>query len=414
MDRDYVWLKSYDASVPHHLDYPGLNIVELFQKRVNEYPQSTMLIDGNHHFSFRQVDELSNRIRDGLISMGCSMGDPIGLILPNNSQFVILFLGILKMGGMVVALNPTYQQREFSYHLIDSGAKIIFALSSLKGSLSGIRQQTGLKKVIFTDEDEYLSLIDTTTLRRKITQYENDWELSLTDLISIPGTPHSDIVISQDSPAILQYSGGTTGISKAAIGTHRNLVANVTQFAKWLSVMPDPSKPILGAIPLFHVYGMVLCMLLAIKMGVSLILVHSARDIEGIFEAIQKYKPGIFPCVPTLFYGLLHNRLLESYQQDLKSLQVCISGSAPLPITVKTEFEKLISGVLVEGYGLSEAPTATHCNPIKGMNKPGSIGLPLPDVICKIVSLENPMDEVALGSEGELLIYGPQVMAGYA
>jgi long-chain acyl-CoA synthetase len=219
--------------------------------------------------------------------------------------------------------------------------------------------------------------------------------------------------VAGDDPVIYQYSGGTTGIPKGVIATHRNLVANALQFRAWLWNCQRGEEVLLAAIPLYHVYGMVLAMCLGMALGATLELVSNPRDLDAFLAAIQRSKPTIFPAVPGLL-GLLSNLRAETPAiADLRSLKATISGAAPLPMGVRQRFEKLTGVTISEGFGLSEAPTATHCNPIAGMNKPGSIGLPLPDVEARIISLEDEKTPLKPGDAGELVIRAPQVMQGY-
>ncbi len=212
---------------------------------------------------------------------------------------------------------------------------------------------------------------------------------------------------------MLQFSGGTTGTPKAAIGTHSNLVANVTQFRRWLVNLEDGKETFLIAIPLYHVYGLVLGLILGVATGATLVFVEKPGDVEEMLALIHKYPISYFPAVPSLFNMINNHPGVLQGKFDLHTIKACISGSAPLLESVRTNFEKFTGGSLVEGYGLSEAPTATHCNPVLGEKRSGSIGLPLPDVECKVVSVENDLVERAQGYEGELLIRGPQVMSGY-
>jgi long-chain acyl-CoA synthetase len=411
--QNMPWIQHYDPKVPISLEYPSITLVELFRKQVAESGNDSCIYFEDRTYSFRQVDYLSDKIRDGLFALGCRPGESIGLMMPNHPAFVIIFIGILKMGGVVVALNPTYQAREIVYQLKDSDTQVLFAMDYHKLVLEEVSQSLDLRKLILAHPEHRLSAVDVPTLISDdhIDQLPSKL-IWLHELLSISGKSYPILEINLDSPAILQYSGGTTGVPKAAIGSHRNLISNVLQFSTWLQ-QKHTRQPILVAIPLFHVYGMVLGMLLAIQLGTPMILVASPGKGRGLFEAIRRFKPGIFPCVPSLYYAILHSEFLDEFKEDFKSLKVCISGSAPLPPVIKDEFESIISGRVVEGFGMSEAPTATHCNPVKGANKTGSIGMPLPDVECKIVSLDNPAVELTNGEPGEMLIRGPQVMRGY-
>ena len=219
--------------------------------------------------------------------------------------------------------------------------------------------------------------------------------------------------IGPDDTALFQYSGGTTGISKGAVALHRNVVANTLQMKEWITTMEEGKETVLMAIPLFHVYGMVAGMNFALVTAASLVMIPNARDIPDVLENINKYHPTIFPGVPTLYNAINNRPEVKSGKVNLRSIKACISGSAPLMRETKEKFEELSGGKVFEGYGLSEAPTATHCNPLMGINKTGSIGLPMSDVDCKIISLDDGETEMGLGEIGELVINGPQVMKGY-
>ena len=221
-----------------------------------------------------------------------------------------------------------------------------------------------------------------------------------------------DYSYSNDRPAVFQYSGGTTGTPKAAIGLHRNIVANTMQFLTWCDLQPL-DEIFLAAIPLYHVYGMVLAMVLGIRISATIVLVPDIRNMEYLLGLIEKERVTFFPGVPNIYASIIQTPAVKQGKFDLSSIKACISGSAPLLPVVKQTFEELTGGKLVEGYGLSEAPTATHCNPLYGKNKPGSFGLPLPDVDCRIVDVEDDTKIVKDGSNGELLIKGPQIMSAY-
>lgn len=405
--------------IPRHLEYPEITLGELLSISSEKFPHQVCIQSESKKYTFRQVDIITDRIRDGLLALGFKKGDRIALLLPNIPQFVLAFFGIVKMGGVVVAVNPNYQLREIRNMLQQIDANGLFLMRAHLGMLNDLNQTTSVHKFIYTDHNESISLtnIETVTIgnrSKKVTKKEPAG-ISLNNLLSLSGArlTTEQIIVSPNDPAIFQFSGGTTGVPKAAVGLHKNVIANVFQFRAWLAPIEDSLNPFLVAIPLFHVYGMVLGMVLAILMGCPMILVSDPGKTINIFNAVRHYKPTIFPSVPSLYYALLHSPDLVEYKNDLKSLKVCISGSASLEGKIKHDFESLISGRLVEGYGLSEAPTATHCNPLVGENKVGSIGLSLPDVECRLVSIEDGKHDVREGSLGELIIRGPQVMKEY-
>jgi long-chain acyl-CoA synthetase len=411
-------IAGFPKTVPSHLKYPKYTLGDLLHESAEKYSNLVCIKYKSQSYNYRQVDLISDRVADGLLALGFKKGDRIGILLPNIPQFIFSFFGILKMGGVVVAINPNYQLREIQNQVNKVGISGLFILSSHLEMTENLHHTTAIHNFIYTDLNETLSLADVDTetrshTKKEVTSYPN--AIRFKNLLTIQRTNDNKIRfnITHDQPAILQFSGGTTGVPKAAVGLHCNVVANVYQFRAWLNLMEDIKNPFLVAIPLFHVYGMVLGMVLAILMGCPMILIDNSGDIQGILKSIRKFKPTIFPSVPSQYYAILHHPELDAYKNDLKSLKLCISGSAALNPEIKSRFEELISGPLIEGYGLSEAPTATHCNPVSGLNKTGSIGLPLPDVECHLLSLENENRDVVTGRLGELVIRGPQIMKEY-
>jgi long-chain acyl-CoA synthetase len=296
-----------------------------------------------------------------------------------------------------------------AFQLADSGAKIVIALNQLAPLLEGIRPQTGMHTLILTSLDDSASLDSLPAPAAARSETLN----LLTLLGRFAGHERPNAAVDGSSPAVFQYSGGTTGTAKAAVGLHRNLAANTLQFRAWLGGLEAGSEVVLAAIPFFHVYGMVIAMSMGIQAGASLVLIPNGRDIPAILQGITRHQATLFPGVPNLYRLINLHPEVQSGKTDLHSIKACICGSAPLLPEIKSEFERLTGGKLLEGYGLSEAPTATHCNLLKGDNRPGSIGLPLPDVDCRIVSLDGREIDLPTGEAGELLVRGPQIMAGY-
>jgi len=283
-----------------------------------------------------------------------------------------------------------------------------------------VQAETKIKTLVVTNIKEtlpsILAFLFTLTKEKKdgfrIQLAESDYWMQ--DLINDhqPEQRPQDEVTADDN-ALFQYSGGTTGISKAAIAMHRNLVANAIQIRSWMIEAKDGEETVLMALPLFHVYGMVAGMLFGIRSGAALVMVPNPRDLKDLLGNAQKYKTTIFPGVPTLYNLINNSPEAQAVKYDLSSIKACISGSAPLMRETKEQFEELTGGVVFEGYGLSEAPTASHCNPLLGENRTGSIGLPFPDVDCRIVSLDDEVTDLSVGEIGELVIKGPMVMKGY-
>ena len=475
------WLEHYDEGVPRRRGhsmlspYPAVTIPQLLEDAAHRFPRAACLLYAGKQLNYAQTDQLVNHLAAALAGLGVKQGDRIGLLLPNLPSFVLAYFAILKLGGIVVAINPQYTPREIAQRLTDSGLSILIALSDLYPVVKAAQAGTALRTVIVVDKDDPFTfeVQDQTppspilflqtgegknignlgALGRKAAQSTQISELPppsrpvlggekgvtqrscvqgderrnlsapepllagdvyLRDLLAArePAQPSSHD-LQPDDWALFQYSGGTTGEPKAAIASHRNLVANVCQFRSWLVNAVDGQETFLVAIPLYHVYGMVLGMLLAIYMHSTMLLIPNPRDLDDLLGSLVRYRASIFPGVPSMYHAIIQHPGVQAGQFDLRSIKACISGSAPLLPSTKARFEALTGGKLIEGYGLSEAPTATHCNPVLGENRPGSIGLPLPDVDCRIASLEDGLTPLPVGEAGELLIRGPQVMAGY-
>ncbi len=239
-------------------------------------------------------------------------------------------------------------------------------------------------------------------------------DLTLKEFIALGRrSPKPNVTVTGDDIALLQYTGGTTGLSKGAIGLHRNLVANALMVSKWITDWNYGQDSLLGAIPFFHSYGMVTAVIFTLAVGGRIVIVPNPRDLPDVLGNINKYKPAYFPGVPAMYVGINNNPDVAAGKYDVKSIRACISGSAPLLLETKQKFEKLTGGKLVEGYGLTESHVATHANPINGLNPPGSIGLPLPGVEVKIVDPIEGEQELPIGAIGELIMRGPTIMQGY-
>lgn len=409
------WVKHYEPGVPETLEYPEVPLHHFLAESARRFPTRAATIFFDARLTYSELDALANRVAHALIDMGVQKGDRVALLLPNTPQFVASFYGALKAGAIVVANNPLYTARELTYQLNDAGATTIITLSKLYPTVQQILPDTQLENVIVTNIKEYMPFV-LRTLFALFREKKDGHRVSLApghvwfqDWIRNRSTAAPNVEVTPDDVAIYQYTGGTTGVSKGAIATHRALVANTIQIDAWLPDRRIGEEVYLAVIPFFHVYGMVACMSAAVYQAATMVLLPQFK-VDDVLKAIQKYRPTLFHGVPAMYVAINNHPEVEKY--DLRSIRACISGAAPLPVEVKQRFEEITGGKLVEGYGLSEAPTATHCNPINGLNKPGSIGLPFPDVECKIVDPETGA-ELPPGEPGELCIRAPQVMQGY-
>lgn len=411
--NDKPWLNQYDSGVPATIQYPPIPLQQFLRQAAQNYPSRPCTIFQDEIITYREMDLLSDRLAGVLIKSGIQKGDRVGIILPNIPQFVLCFYAILKAGGVVVAINPQYKKGEIEFQIHNTGVSVLICLDHLIQSENLIQIETDLQMLITTKVEDGLKLKEFSYKKGNSTfPFTNQSVTHLMDLLTF--IPIDELPeVNPEDPAVFQFSGGTTGLPKAVVGLHRNLVANTLQFSRWLVGLREGEEVVLTAIPLYHVYGMVVAMSVGIALGAILVLVPDPRNILNILVSIQRYRASLFPGVPNLYQSINQHPDVIAGKFDLKSVKACISGSAPLSKETKEKFEQLTGGKLIEGYGLSEAPTATHCNPIFGENRIGSIGLPLPDVDCRIVSLDDEVSIVPMGEPGELIIQGPQVMMGY-
>ena len=395
-NHEKPWVKYYDAAVPGSLEYPNWTLVDLLRNTADKYPMRIALICGNRRMNYYDLYWTAQYFSFTLIREGLEPGERVGICLPNGIDFVVAFFATLMGGGIVAAMNPNYPLPEWQYQTAIARPAILIGLESRNKDLMQLKKECNSKALILTNDSEEggsfpLSFVDFAPERASV--YFPD--------------------VTGSHGAVLQFSGGTTGSPKAALALHKNVVANVMQFKRWLTTMEEGREVFLTMIPLYHVYGMVIGLNVGIAMGATIVLVSDGRDLTKVLSLVPEHGVTFFPGVPSIYNAINHHPRVLAGEINLRSIKACISGSAPLPEDTRKKFETLTGGKLVEGYGLSEAPTATHCNPIQGENRNGSIGLPLPDVDCRIVDLEDDSREVATGGEGELLIRSPQIMKEY-
>ena len=395
------WLSQYDDGVPHSLIYPDVCVHDLLI-RIECDKKSRIAIEiGKNQITYAELDEKSTNFAKHSIDLGVKQGEIAGLCLPNSIEFVIAFFGILKAGGVVAAMNPAFPKRELQFQVASTGLKVVVTNNEKIEDFISMTGDTGLNHLVIAGEYQH-----TGALEKQGLHHFEEFTRELNQSARLPKMLPSD-------PAVVQFSGGTTGTPKAALGSHQNLVANATQFRSWLVNLEGGKETFLIAIPLYHVYGLVLGLILGVATAARMVFVKQPGNVDEILTAVKQYPISYFPAVPSIFTRINQHPDVVNKRITLSTIKACISGSAPLLDSIRQEFESNTGGFLVEGYGLSEAPTATHCNPILGQKRSGSIGLPLPDVDCKIVSLTGEAKEVDMGKEGELWIRGPQVMLGY-
>ena len=416
-----IWQAHYDKGVPTTIEYPKAPLFHFLEDAARKYPDRACTIFKGAVVTYKEMNALTDHMAAALVDLGVKKGDRVGIFMPNLPQFVVAYFGILKAGGVVVAVNPTYPVDEILTPVNDAGIEVMFTLSRFYGKVKEVRAKSKLKKIIVSNIKESLPPITRLLFTLVKEKKEGDkvdaldsGDVWMPDLLNkYANAAKPNIEVTPDDTALFQYSGGTTGVPKGAVAMHRNVVANTLQIKSWMPSLEPGKEVVLMGIPLFHVYGMVAGMNFAMANGASMVMVPNARDLKDVLENISKYKATIFPGVPLLYNGINNHPDVKAGKYNLSSIKACISGSAPLMRETKEEFERLTGGKVFEGFGMSEAPTAVTCNPLEGVNKTGSIGMPLPDVEMKIISLDDGETEMAQGEIGEIVLRGPQVMKGY-
>jgi long-chain acyl-CoA synthetase len=398
------WLRHYDYWVPPHLTYPGRPLSEILDTTAVEIPDRTATVFLGAVLTFRDIKTRSDRFAVALAGRGVGKGDRVGIMLPNCPQYVIAAFAVLRLGAVVVNVNPTYTARELLNVASDSGMRALLTLDRLAPLVLGLQARTAIDCVIVTSLAEYSP--------ERAAPPSVDGTVGLTNLLEEAG--ESDVprvTIAPDDVAVLQYTGGTTGTPKGAMLTHGNIFANVIQSETWhyRAYVRGEARYLL-VIPYFHIYAFTVGMMCGVWIGAMQILIPQ-YDVEQVLNAVREHRPTYFPAVPTIFVSLLSHPRVKEY--GLHLVRICNSGGAPCPVEVIAEFERRIGRPLNEGYGLSETSPVTHSTPQLARRKPGTIGLPLPDTDIKVVDLETGEEELPPGEAGELCISGPQVMKGY-
>jgi long-chain acyl-CoA synthetase len=412
------WLDSYPPGVPEHVEVPGGNLARLLDDAARDYPSAPALHFQGRTVSYAQLAEQAWRFAGALAGLGVGKGTKVGLVLPNCPQVVIAFFGALRLGAVVVQNNPLYTKRELGHQLGDAGVEVVICLDLAYERIKAVREQSAIREVVVT------SLLDELpAVRRVIAPYTRRgkaaaaaigkdepvrrWRDLMASAITRAGEAEVDPA---GDLALLQYTGGTTGSSKGVMLSHRNLRANTEQVRAWFPDA-DPGREVMMAVlPFFHVYGLTVCLLLGVRLGAALVLLPRF-DLDQVMAAVDRHRPTLFPGVPTMYVAI--NNEVAKGGHDLSSIKACLSGAAPLPLEVAERFERYSGGRLVEGYGLSECSPVALANPIYGKRKAGTIGMPLPDTLARVVDAADPDSLPPAGEPGELAIKGPQVMRGY-
>jgi long-chain acyl-CoA synthetase len=412
------WLKFYEPHVPEHIDYPDTVLPEFLQQTAQNYPRRSAIIFKGASISYDRFNLLVNRFASALQSLGVRKGNRVALHLPNCPQYPIAYYAALRIGGILAPCNPLYQGYEMKQQLADAGAEVIVTLSSLYPLIKSIRGETKIKHVVVAQIKTYfppLLRFLFTSLREKKMGHRADISADantywFTELLGKAQDAPQPVQVKGEDVAVLMYTGGTTGISKGAMLTHRNILVNAYQCKVWLNAH-DAEHTTMVQMPLFHSYGMTTGMNFCVLSAGTMVLVPDPRDVTDIIQTLTHAKPTLYPGVPAIYNAI--NNYPQIQNHNLKSIRLCISGASGLPVQVQERFQHLTGARLVEGYGLSEASPVTHANPLFGDNRIGTIGLPWPDTNVKIVDVDTGERVLGAGETGELCIQGPQVMKGY-
>jgi long-chain acyl-CoA synthetase len=414
-----IWTRHYEKGVPADLAMEPLTLVDIFERSVQKWGDRHAVTFKGKDLTFAELKDKVDRFATALARLGVKKDSRVSLWLPNLPQSVIAYFAILKLGAQVVNTNPLYMEREIEHHFNDANVTVVVTLDYLWWyKLRPMLKRTPVKQVIVTSIPEYLPfpLNWLAPLKlRKTHQWvkvpkEKGVHFFQKLLADSPPTPPK-VDFPMDHVAVLQYTGGTTGVSKGAMLTHANLSANVQQAGIWFPTLVPGQETLLACLPYFHVFGMLVAMLWPVSIGARIVMAPNPRDIEDLVRSVDIFKVTIFPAVPALFGAVINSPLLKKY--DISSIKACFSGSAPLPLDVLERFEFATGSKITEGFGMTETSPVTHVNPLLGLRKPGSVGVPIPGTDMKIVDVETGKKELALGEEGELCVKGPQVMAGY-
>ena len=414
----HPWLRHYPEGVSWQAPLPPQSMTALFEESVERFGSHRFLDFMDKHYTYRDVGRQVASLAEGLQKLGIGKGDHVGLFLPNTPYYVIAYFAILRTGATVVNFNPLYVERELIQQIDDSGTSIMFTLdlSVLYDKLQPLLGKTALKRIVVCRMADCLpfpkSMLFPVVKRAEIAHHipHDEAHLTFSSLTSNFGRPKPVEIDPLEDVAVLQYTGGTTGVPKGAMLTHANLAVNARQCVAWFAEARPGEEKMLAVLPFFHVFAMTVALNAAMVLGAEIVLVPRF-DLDDLLDLIDDKKPTLFPAVPTIYTAI--NAHPERDQHDLTSIRYCISGGAPLPQEVKEQFETHTGCVVIEGYGLSECAPVACITPITGTYKAGSVGLPVPGTLVEIVSLEDDTVVLPPGQRGEICIRGPQVMKGY-
>lgn len=415
LSKGRPWLGHYDADTAHTIPIPHQPLFRFLESAADWAPRRIATVFYGKTLTYRQLEARANQFARGLRDIGVRAGDRVQIVLPNTPQFIVAYYAILKLGAVVVLSNPDAKADLVVSHARETEAKVLVTLSAFSELAQLLHESTGVETLIFTGIGKHVTTSSMSAFGRHKHPTDDDEKLArqigrfMSEFMADQPSDPPGIEVSPSDLAVISYTSGTTGRPRGVCLTHRNLVANALQTRHWMKEIVYGREIVMAVVPFEHSYGMTAAMNLPILIAAKIVII-SVFELKQVLEQIRHYKPTLFPGVPSMFTLINQAKNVRSY--GLSSIKACISGAAPLPVEVQEAFEKLTRGRLVEGYGLTEAGPVTHSNPLHGLRKVGSIGVPLPNTDAKIVDLMTGQDLPA-GQIGEMLVRGPQVMQGY-
>ncbi len=413
------WLASYAPGVPHHLDAPTGSLIDLIHESVAQYPDRPALEFFGRVTTYAELGEQIDRAAEGLRKLGVQSGDPVAIVLPNCPQHIVAFYAILRLGAIVVEHNPLYTPRELRHQFEDHGARVVIAWNKVVATIQDFPDDIAQRHVVSVDVTRAMPFTTRVALRLPIAKARESREALTTDVhdtvtwrelvASDRIEPHIHAPRVGDV-ALIQYTSGTTGRPKGATLTHANLLANAAQARAWVPEIPRGTSVVYAVLPMFHAYGLTLCLTFAMSMGARLVL-FPRFDPDLVLKVVRKHPPTFLPAVPPIYERLTAAAAEQGV--SLEGISIAISGAMPLSASVVEPWEAKTGGYLVEGYGLSETSPVLMANPVATTRRAGTVGLPLPDTEVRVVDPDAPTLDVPAGERGELVVRGPQVFSGY-
>jgi len=419
--KSQPWYRFYDPGVPPSVPLEPLTIPQFLERAAAEYPDAPAVIFLNRRLTSRELTDHVQRFATALARLGVEKDSRVAIQLPNLPQTVIAYYATLSLGAQVVLTNPLYTAPELEHQWADAGCRVAVVLDALYANrIRAVRDKLPIEHYVIASIPEYLRFPTSFLARLRLARSQPP---RVATVAPEPGVHFFGRMIRETAPepprarpapndlAVLQYTGGITGVPKGAMLTHANLAANLQQTGAWFTGLKRGQEVMLAALPLFHAFGMTAAMNFPVSWASAMVLIPDPRDVKGIVKSITQHHVTLLPAVPAIFNAILNYPGIE--RSNLRSVQRCFSGSAPLPAEVLERFEAITGSKIVEGFGMSEASPVTHMNPLYGVRKTGTIGIPIPGTDSKTVNVDDGVTAMPAGEPGELVIRGPQVMQGY-